>query len=61
MKRGVALAAVAALTLVSVRAGSQTFDAQGRAIDGDTVAGAFRLLGVDAIERRPLCRSKSGC
>ncbi|WP_210358994.1 thermonuclease family protein [Sphingomonas beigongshangi] len=61
MKRGVSLIALAALTLVSSPAAPQTFDAQGRAIDGDTVAVDFRLLGVDAFERRQLCRNASGC
>lgn len=40
---------------------SQTFDAKARAIDGDTVAVDFRLLGVDAFERGQLCQRVSGC
>lgn len=61
MKRSVALTAAAALTFASTQVTSQTFDAQGRAIDGDTVAVDFRLLGADAFERRQLCRTASGC
>ncbi|RSU72118.1 thermonuclease family protein [Sphingomonas sp. S-NIH.Pt3_0716] len=40
---------------------TQTFDAKTRALDGDTVAVDFRLLGVDAFERRQLCQMASGC
>lgn len=40
---------------------SQTFDAKARALDGDTVAVDFRLLGVDAFERGQLCQRVSGC
>jgi micrococcal nuclease len=39
----------------------QSFDATARALDGDTVAVDFRLLGVDAFERRQLCQRTSGC
>jgi endonuclease YncB( thermonuclease family) len=39
----------------------QTFDARARALDGDTVAVDFRLLGVDAFERRQLCQKADGC
>nr|WP_249258849.1 thermonuclease family protein [Sphingobium yanoikuyae] len=49
------------MAFVSAQVASQTFDAQGRAIDGDTVAVDFRLLGVDAFERRQLCRNTAGC
>ena len=41
--------------------GAQTFEAQARALDGDTVAVDFRLLGVDSFERRQLCQRASGC
>lgn len=47
--------------LLASTAWSQTFDAKARAIDGDTVAVDFRLLGVDAFERGQLCQRKSGC
>lgn len=40
---------------------TQPFDARARALDGDTVAADFRLLGVDAFERRQLCQAPSGC
>lgn len=40
---------------------SQTFDAKARALDGDTVAIDFRLLGVDAFERGQFCQRVSGC
>ena len=52
------LAGGAALTSPSW---SQSFDAKARALDGDTVAVDFRLLGVDAFERGQLCRRASGC
>ena len=62
MKRRLAIAVLAALSLiVSDQAASQTFDAKARALDGDTVAVDFRLLGVDAFERRQLCQNASGC
>lgn len=47
--------------LLASTAWSQTFDAKARAIDGDTVAIDFRLLGVDAFERGQLCQRVSGC
>lgn len=47
--------------LLASAAWSQTFDAKARAIDGDTVAVDFRLLGVDAFERGQLCQRESGC
>ncbi|MEZ0497657.1 thermonuclease family protein [Sphingomonas sp. IW22] len=46
---------------VSGRGASQSFDAKARALDGDTVAVDFRLLGVDAFERHQLCQNVSGC
>src|SRR3546814_11220899 len=37
------------------------FTASARALDGDTIAADFRLLCVDAFERRQLCeRARSG-
>lgn len=39
---------------------TQSFTARARALDGDTVAADFRLLGVDAFERRQLCARKNG-
>ncbi len=38
-----------------------TFEAEARALDGDTVAVDFRLLGVDAFERRQLCERANAC
>lgn len=35
--------------------------ADGRAIDGDTVSFDVRLYGVDAFEKRQLCRTTDGC
>lgn len=40
---------------------SQSFEAKARALDGDTVAVDFRLLGVDAFERRQMCERRDGC
>src|SRR3546814_15271269 len=37
------------------------FTASARALDGDTIAADFRLLGVDAFERRPLCERAQSC
>lgn len=39
----------------------QAFEAKARALDGDTIAVDFRLLGVDAFERRQLCERTNGC
>jgi len=55
-----------ALAAVSCSASSQVtndraFDARARALDGDTVAVDFRLLGVDAFERRQMCEGRDGC
>lgn len=38
-----------------------TFEAEARALDGDTVAVDFRLLGVDAFERKQLCERANSC
>lgn len=53
--------ALAAAALGEAPAVPQSFDATARALDGDTVAVDFRLLGVDAFERRQLCQRSSGC
>jgi endonuclease YncB( thermonuclease family) len=53
--------AIAAAVLGETPAVPQSFDATARALDGDTVAVDFRLLGVDAFERRQLCQRSSGC
>ncbi len=39
----------------------QSFTARARALDGDTIAADFRLLGVDAFERRQLCERNGSC
>lgn len=49
------------IMILATAASGQTFDARGRALDGDTVAVDFRLLGVDAFERQQLCQAASGC
>jgi len=56
-----AAAVVASIAASCALADTQTFDARTRALDGDTVAVDFRLLGVDAFERRQLCQTRSGC
>jgi endonuclease YncB( thermonuclease family) len=38
-----------------------SFSAKARALDGDTVATDFRLLGVDAFERHQLCERAGAC
>lgn len=53
--------AVASFVVSAAPARPQAFGAQARALDGDTVAVDFRLLGVDAFERRQLCQKVSGC
>ena len=53
--------AVLAMSAAASPARPQSFDAQARALDGDTVAVDFRLLGVDAFERRQLCQKVAGC
>lgn len=40
---------------------NRSFEAKARALDGDTVAVDFRLLGVDAFERRQMCERREGC
>jgi len=57
---------LAALALASCGASPEvdndrSFNARTRALDGDTVAVDFRLLGVDAFERRQLCERRSAC
>lgn len=37
------------------------FNAEARALDGDTVSVDFRLLGVDAFERKQLCQRDGAC
>lgn len=37
------------------------FEADARALDGDTVSVDFRLLGVDAFERKQLCQRDGAC
>lgn len=37
------------------------FEAQARAIDGDTIAVDFRLFGADAVERKALCAKGPSC
>lgn len=61
--RTILLLALAGMSFAAAvaHAGPQTFDARARALDGDTVAVDFRLLGVDAFERRQLCQRVSGC
>ncbi len=39
----------------------QSFTARARALDGDTIAADFRLLGVDAFERRQMCVRAGSC
>jgi len=43
------------------QAEQQSFEGKARALDGDTVAVDFRLLGVDAFERAQLCERRDGC
>ena len=42
-------------------ASDPTFTATARALDGDTIAADFRLLGADAFERRQLCERAGSC
>ena len=42
-------------------ASDQRFVAKARALDGDTVAVDFRLVGIDAFERRQLCERSARC
>lgn len=41
--------------------GEPDFTATARALDGDTIAADFRLLGVDAFERHQLCERAGSC
>jgi endonuclease YncB( thermonuclease family) len=57
---------IVALALAAGGASAQigsdrSFNAKTRALDGDTLAVDFRLLGVDAFERRQLCERRGGC
>lgn len=56
-----ALVAVASCSAAPVSADRKTFEAKARALDGDTVAVEFRLLGIDAFERRQLCERAGSC
>ncbi len=40
---------------------SDGFEAQARAIDGDTIAVDFRIFGADAVERKALCQKGPSC
>lgn len=61
--RLILLAALAALcsSASSQLQATQSFEGKARALDGDTVAVDFRLLGVDAFEGRQLCERANGC
>lgn len=62
MIRAMVLAALAVASCgASQVASDRGFDAKARALDGDTVAVDFRLLGVDAFERRQRCERRGGC
>lgn len=41
--------------------GEPGFTASARALDGDTIAADFRLLGIDAFERRQFCERAGAC
>lgn len=56
-----AMLALASCGAAVPRQSSDAFDAKARALDGDTVAVDFRLLGVDAFERRQMCERRDGC
>ncbi len=56
-----ALLALAACMPSGAASEDMTFNATARALDGDTVAADFRLLGVDAFERRQLCEKNGAC
>lgn len=61
-----AILAVMALSLAACSPGGAAheetgFNATARALDGDTVAADFRLLGVDAFERKQLCEKAGAC
>lgn len=55
------LAFVSCCVSSETQAEQQSFEGKARALDGDTVAVDFRLLGVDAFERAQLCESRDGC
>lgn len=55
------LVAVACCAASSQMPANQSFAGKARALDGDTVAVDFRLLGVDAFEGRQLCQRDDGC
>ncbi len=58
--RALALLPIAACA-PSDAAQDASFTATARALDGDTVAADFRLLGVDAFERGQLCQRAGAC
>ncbi len=41
--------------------GHDGFEAQARAIDGDTITVDFRIFGADAVERKALCQKGPSC
>lgn len=62
--RATALLLAAATTLIGAAPVAQrppSFQARARALDGDTVSVDFRLLGVDAFEKRQLCQRARSC
>ncbi|AOH87144.1 nuclease (plasmid) [Sphingomonas panacis] len=61
--RAILILAIALATISASTSFAQhpRVDAKARALDGDTLAVDFRLLGVDAFERRQLCERSSGC
>ncbi|MDE8650553.1 thermonuclease family protein [Novosphingobium album (ex Liu et al. 2023)] len=62
MRRIVLLILLLGACDAQVAAGSDVrFSATGRALDGDTVAADFRLLGVDAFESPQLCQRAGSC
>lgn len=52
---------LAAACTPSDAAEDTSFSARARALDGDTIAADFRLLGVDAFERNQLCERAGSC
>ncbi|ETI64689.1 thermonuclease family protein [Sphingomonas sp. ID1715] len=62
MKRLPVLALLLAAACTPSDAAEDTsFSATARALDGDTVATDFRLLGVDAFERHQMCERAGAC
>lgn len=64
MMRATALLVAATITLIGAAPAAQqspSFQARARALDGDTVSVDFRLLGVDAFERRQMCQRANTC